>query len=43
MKYSIYGIVASAVLALASCDDAFEDNTGNVGMYDEADAVYTSS
>ena len=43
MKYSIYGIVASAVLALASCEDAFEDNTGNVGIYDEADAVYTSS
>jgi len=43
MKYSFYGIVLAAVLCLAGCADAFEDNTGSLGIYDEADAVYSSA
>ena len=43
MKYSFYGIVLIAVLAIAGCADAFEDNTGSMGIYDESDAVYSSS
>ena len=43
MKYSFYGIVSAALLFMVGCADAFEDNTGSLGIYDDADAVYTSA
>lgn len=41
MNFRFSGMALVAVLTITSCSDAFEDNTGSMGVYDETDGVYS--